>query len=632
MEELFGPILGITLVLMAVFVPAAFLPGLTGRMYAQFALVMAATALLSAVNAATLKPTQCALWLRPPKPPAERNLLLRGFNRGYAALERGYAGLAAGMVRRSTVMAALALALAGIGVWGVARLPTAFIPIEDQGRLLVGVQLPDGASLERTRAALAEASRIARGVPGVDHVVEIAGVSLLDNNASLPNAGVAYVVLKDWGERGRARGQDLRSLYATLSAALDALPEAEAFVIPPPPIQGIGNAGGFTMMVELRDGSFDFEKLEDSAHAVIAAAEAQPAVQRLVSTFRAGAPQVRLMVDRAKAELLGVSVGDAFNALGAFVCSSYVNQFNRFGRTFQVYVQAEADARRQPEDLLRLRVRSQDGQMVPLGAFATVQPETGPALITLYDLYPAAMVLGAPAQGFSSGQALRVMEQVAAGVLPPGLGYDWTAMSYQEKQVGAQLYLALGLAILLVYLCLAALYESWFAPWPVLLAVPLSLLGPAAALAALGLANNLYTQIGLVLLVALSAKNAILIVEVARERRVATGMELRAAAVEAARIRFRPVVMTSIALVLGVLPLLLATGAGASARASLGLSVVSGMLASTCLAVLFVPSLFVVVQGIEERFRARRGRRRAQVPAPPPEDAGRQQPALSGGD
>jgi hydrophobic/amphiphilic exporter-1 (mainly G- bacteria), HAE1 family len=606
MRELLGPIIGITLVLMAVFIPAAFLPGLTGQIYAQFALVMAATALISAVNAATLKPTQCALWLRPPKPEAERSLPLRAFNRGYAALEAGYVNLLARMVGRSGAMALLAVLLAGLGIYGIARLPTAFIPIEDQGYVLIGVRLPDGASLGRTRDALGEASRIARAMPGVQQVIEIAGVSVLDNNASLPNAGVAYVILKDWSERERAGGQDLRSLYTKLSTALDELPMAEAFVLVPPPIQGIGNAGGFTMEVELRDGSFDFQKLERATQAVMSVGRTQSGLQRLVSPFRAGAPQIRLTMDRTKAETLGVSVGDAFNTLGAYLGSSYVNQFSRFGRTFQVYVQADSTSRRQPDDILRLSVRSQNGRMVPLGAFASIRLEVGPALIALYNLHLAATIIGAPAPGFSSGQALDLMEQAADSVLPPGSAFEWTAMSYQEKRVGGQLYLLFGLAILLVYFCLAGLYESWIAPLPVILAVPLSLIGPALALGLLRQANNLYTQIGLVLLVALSAKNAILIVGVAREHRIADAAEIGAAALEASRTRLRPILMTSLALILGVVPLVLATGAGANARLSLGLSVLTGMLASTGLAILFVPALFVVAQRAEERLKVRK--------------------------
>lgn len=604
MGELLGPVIGITLVLMSVFIPAAFLPGLTGRMYAQFALVMAATAVISAVNALTLKPTQCALWLRRPVPPEQRNLFHRAFNRVYGRLENGYAGLVAWMVRRSLPMALLALVLAGLGIWGIARLPTAFIPIEDQGYVIIGVQLPDGASLERTQRALAEASRIARATPGIDRVIEISGISVLDNNASLSNAGAAYVILKDWGEREKAGGQDLRALYTRLQRALDGMDDAEAFVIVPPPIQGIGNAGGFTMQVVLRDGSYDFEKLQRLTQAILAAGQAQPGLQRLVSPFRAGTPQLRVVVDRVKAESLGVSVGDIFAALGSYLGSSYVNQFNRFGRTFQVYVQADSQFRRQPEDLLRLNVRSQSGHMVPLGALARIQTEVGPALIGQYNLHPAATIIGAPAPGFSSGQAMDLMERIADRILPAGAAYEWTAMSYQEKIVGNQIYYVFGLAVLLVYLCLAGQYESWTAPLPVILAVPLALIGPAIALGAVGLANNLYTQIGLVLLIALAAKNAILIVEVARDRR-REGEAIQHAAADAARTRFRPILMTSLAFTLGVVPLVTATGAGAYARISLGLCVFSGMIASTCLAVLFVPPLFTVVQGLEERRKVR---------------------------
>ncbi len=604
MGELLGPIIGITLVLMSVFIPAAFLPGLTGQMYAQFALVMAATAALSAVNALTLKPTQCALWLRRPVPPEQRNLFHRVFNRAYGKLENGYAGLVTWMVRRSLLMACLALVLAGLGIWGIARLPTAFIPIEDQGYVIVGVQLPDGASLERTEQALAEASRIARATPGVDQVIEISGISVLDNNASLSSAGVAYVILKDWDERRKAGGQDLRTIYMRLQHALDEMDDAEAFVIVPPPIQGIGNASGFTMQVELRDGSYDFEKLQHLTQAILAAGQAQSGLQRLVSPFRAGTPQIRVVVDRVKAESLGVSVGDVFAVLSSYLGSSYVNQFNRFGRTFQVYVQADSQFRRQPEDLLRLTVRSQSGQMVPLGALAQIQTEVGPALIGQYNLYPAATIIGSPAQGFSSGQAMDLMERIADRILPAGAAYEWTAMSYQEKVVGNQIYYVFGLAVLLVYLCLAGQYESWTAPLPVILAVPLALIGPAIALGAVGLANNLYTQIGLVLLIALAAKNAILIVEVAREFR-REGEAIQAAAIAAARTRFRPILMTSLAFILGVVPLVTATGAGAFARISLGLCVFSGMIASTCLAVLFVPPLFTIVQRLEERRKAR---------------------------
>jgi hydrophobic/amphiphilic exporter-1 (mainly G- bacteria), HAE1 family len=601
MQELFGPIIGITLVLMSVFVPAAFLPGLTGQMYAQFAIVIAATALLSAINAATLKPTQCALWLRPPKPLAERNILFRSFNRVYSPIERRYTSLIRHMAGHAHGLALLALIVGGLGVWGIARLPTAFIPIEDQGYLVLDLQLPDGASLERTQVALDKATAIARATPGVAQAIEIAGISPLDNNASLASAGAVYVVLQDWSERGR--GEGLRAIYGHLVTALDQLTEASSFVIVPPPIQGIGNASGFTMMVEQRDGSDDFAKLSNVTQTVLRDAAGQPGLSHLVSTFRAGVPQIEVLVDRSKAEALGLSVGDVFAALSSYVGSSYINQFNKFGRTFQVYAQADSPYRLDTDDILHLMVRSQSGQMVPLGSLAQVQPAVGPVLLTLYNLYPAATIVGAPAPGYSSGQAISIMEDLGNKVLPRGTGYEWTAMSYQEKAVGGQIYLAFGLGLLLVYLCLSGQYESWIAPLSVILAVPLALSGPALALGVLGLANNLYTQIGLVLLIALSAKNAILIVEVARDRRRHEGVAIVAAAVEAARTRFRPIVMTSFAFILGVVPLVGATGAGAAARISLGLSVLTGMLASTCLTVLFVPSFFVVLQGLEERMR-----------------------------
>jgi HAE1 family hydrophobic/amphiphilic exporter-1 len=599
MGELFGPIIGITLVLMAVFIPAAFLPGLTGQMYAQFALVIAATAVISAINAATLKPTQCALWLRHPVPPEQRNFFYRGFNRAYDPIERGYTRLIGGMAGHSGIMVIVGLIIGGLGIWGVAQLPTAFIPIEDQGYVMVGVQLPDGAALGRTQAALDEVTKLALTTPGVDSVVAISGISVLDNSATLPNAGVAYVVLKDWSQRGKGTGADLLSLYQNLQGKLGRLPDATAFVLVPPPIQGIGNASGFTMQVELRDGSFDYTRLQTLSGTIAADGNTQTGLQRLVSPFRAGVPQLQVLVDRVKAETLHVSVGDVFATLSAYIGSSYVNQFNKFGRTFQVYVQADSQYRLQPRDIETLSVRSLDGKMIPLGTLVQVRQVVGPPLISLYNLYPTATIVGGAAQGFSSGEALSLMEQIADTTLPRGAGYDWTAMSYQEKAVGNQIIYVFGLGLLLVYLCLAGQYESWIAPLSVILAVPLSLVGPVIALGSLGVANNLYTQIGLVLLIALSAKNAILIVEVARERRILHGETIMQAALDAARVRFRPILMTSFAFILGVVPLVLATGAGANARKSIGITVFSGMLASTCLAVLFVPAFFVVVQRFE---------------------------------
>jgi hydrophobic/amphiphilic exporter-1 (mainly G- bacteria), HAE1 family len=605
MSELFGPVIGITLVLMSVFLPAAFMPGLTGQMYQQFALVIAATALISAINAATLKPTQCALWLRPPTPPEQRNFFYRGFNKVYDKAEHWYAALIRRMVGVSPAMVALALALIGVAFWAMTRVPTAFIPNEDQGYLMVNVQLPDGASLERVNNALAQVSQIAQATPGVKSVITISGISVLDNNATLSNAGLAYVTLDDWSVRDKAKNQDLLSLFGILTEKLNAqVLEAATTVIPPPPIQGIGNAGGFNLMIQVKDGSVDFTKLSNVTDAIIADAASQSMVQRIFTSFRSTSPQLYISVDRSKAEKLGVTVGQVFSALENYVGSSYVSQFNKFGQVFQVYVQAESRFRMQPSDLLNLKIKTPTDQMVPLGTLIDIKPTQGPALITLYNLYPAAAISGQQATAYSSGQVIDLMEQIADHTLPPGMGFAWTAMSYQEKIVGNQIYYVFGLAILLVYFVLAGQYESWFQPISVILAVPLALLGTVGALIILGIANNLYTQIGLILLIALASKNAILIVEYAREKR-AEGMEIIDAAVEAARLRFRPILMTSFAFILGVVPLVVATGAGANARRSIGIAVFSGMLASTCLAVLFVPSFYVVVRRFEEWRMAR---------------------------
>jgi HAE1 family hydrophobic/amphiphilic exporter-1 len=629
MDDLMGPVIGITLVLMSVFIPAAFLPGLTGQLYRQFALVIAATAFISAINAVTLKPTQSALWLRPPVPLERRNFFYRGFNVAFGATERTYVRLIEAMTRRSAAMVIIALFLVVVAIWGLARVPTAFLPNEDQGYLIVAAQLPDGAAKERTDAVMQQISEIAKKMPGVDHVITVSGVSVLDNFAGLANAGVAFVVLNDWDVRLKQKGQDLNSIYLNLNHSLQAVTQAVAFALPPPPIQGVGNVGGFTMQVEIRNGDFNYALLQSLADAVVRDGNGQSALQRLGTTFRAGAPQLSVSVDRIKAETLGITVGNVFSALSTYVGSDYAAQFNKFGHVFQIYAQALPDYRASANDIRNLKVKAGNGVMTPIGTVVDIKEVVGPPLISLYNLYPSATVVGGPAPGFGSGQALDIMDQIGKQALPTGTGYEWTAMSYQEKAVGSQIYFVFGLAILLVYFVLAGQYESWILPLAVILAVPMAVLGTVGALTALGAAStlarqsgvaaiNLYTQIGLILLIALGSKNAILVVEYARQRR-AEGMAIIEAAVEGARLRFRPILMTSFAFILGVFPLVVATGAGAGARRSIGITVFSGMIASTCLVVVFVPSFYVVMQRIEER-RTRRAARNA-APAPHPEGA-----------
>ncbi len=600
MKELMGPIIGITLVLMSVFLPPAFMPGITGQMYRQFALVIAATALISAVNALTLKPTQCALWLRQRDPGRRKNVFFRGFNAVYEPVERFYVRVIRFMVERSGPMAGAALVLIGLAGWGLTRVPTGFIPTEDQGYLMVAVQMPDGASLERSQKVMDEIGRIGLAIPGAEHAIAIGtgGPSPLDGDVSLANAGIVYLMLKNWSERGKT--EDLQHISANLTRQLASVQEARTRVLVPPPIQGLGASNGFQMQVELTDGSYDFQRLQRVTDRIVGQANGAPAVRDAFTAFRASVPQVTVRVNRTQAATLNVNVGDVYNTVQIYLGSSFVNLFTRFGHNYMVYLQADPLRRLTTEDVKSLYVRGQTGSMVPVGALAEILPAFGTSVISLYNLFPAATINGIPAAGFSSGQALDAMEALAQKTLPRGMSTEWTAMSYQEKLVGSSAYFIFALAILLVYFVLAGQYESWVTPAAVILAVPMALLGTVGALLSTGLANNIYVQIGLVLLIALSAKNAILIVEMAREGRAA-GKSIHDATIDASRVRFRPILMTSFTFILGVLPLVIASGAGAAARRSLGIAVAAGMLASTCLAVLFVPSLFVVLQRWVER-------------------------------
>ena len=606
MSEVIGPVIGITLVLMAVFLPTAFLPGITGQLYRQFALTIAATAIISAINAVTLKPAQCAVYLRPTR--ARKNLFYRAFNAIYDRFERVYAAIVQRLVRQTFLMMTLFVILVSGTGYFFTKLPTGFLPTEDQGYAIMGAQLPDAASLERTREVTNKISAILKKTPGVRGWFLIGGNSLLDG-ATVSNAATFYLDLKPFEERAGHPEQALMPILGHIMKEVRSIPEAMIFAFPPPAIMGLGTTGGFEMRVENQGGT-NLVELQQVVDEMVRAGNAQSGLTQLQSPFRSGVPQLFVDIDRDKAKSLGLPLSTVFGTLQANLGSAYVNDFNKFGRTWQVRVQADQKFRLKPEDIRRLEVRNDAGRMIPLGTFSQISTVNGPQIIPRYNLYPSASVSGSAAPGHSSGQAMALMEQMADQKLPAGMGIEWTGMSFQEKRVGNQAIFIFGLGVLMVYLVLAAQYESWLMPAAVILVVPLALMGTVIAVAVRGMDNNVYTQIGVVLIIALASKNAILIVEFARELR-GRGRSILDAAVEASRLRFRPILMTSFAFILGIFPLVNATGAGAASRQSLGTAVFGGMLAATILAVFFVPVFFVVMQRLSEY------RRRRPVAAPP---------------
>lgn len=599
MGEVTGPIISITLVLMAVFLPTAFIPGVSGQMYRQFALTIAATALISALNALTLKPAQCAQYLRAANP--RKNFLSRAFNASYGWVERRYTWMVGIIVRVWGLVLIVFLFIAlGAGVL-YEMTPKGFLPDEDQGWVLIAVQLPDGASLDRTRLVMDKMNEVferfrKRGV--VENYFILGGQSLLDGTNS-PNAATAFAAWTDWSQRTKPEDQQ-DALVGQLFMEFGAIQEAFIIVIKPPAIMGLGFAGGFQMQIQDREG-LGLEALQERTQAIMQEAAGRPEVvgNQLMSTFRAGVPQIYLNIDTVKAEKMGVPVNAIHSTLQANLGSVYVNDFNKFDRTYQVRVQAHGGFRGDINSIRRLEVRNRDGDHVPLGTLLTVESRVGPQSVQRYNLYPTAAINGRTTPGFSSGDSIKAMEQTADQVLPASMGYEWTNLAFQEKRVSGQAIFVYVLAVFLVYLVLAAQYESWLLPFAVILVVPLGLLGVVSAVLLRGMENNIYTQIGVVLIIALASKNAILIVEFARELR-ASGQSVRDAAVNASRMRFRPIIMTSFAFILGVLPLVFATGAGAASRQSLGTAVCGGMVTATFLAVFFVPAFYVAIQYLIE--------------------------------
>jgi HAE1 family hydrophobic/amphiphilic exporter-1 len=601
MNEVTGPIIAITMVLMAVFLPTAFLGGITGQLYRQFALTIAATAVISAINALTLKPAQCAQYLRPKK--GEKGWFARAFDAVYRPVEHGYTWAVRHLVRVWYVVLLIFAGLAAVTGWWYLRTPTGFLPTEDQGYAMIAIQLPDAASLDRTREMVDRLNKVfqpepGKKMPGVDQWFVLGGFSMLEQVAA-PNAATCFVAWTDWKDRP-TKDLSQEALVQKIQAALAPMQEAMVIVIIPPPIQGLGVSGGFQMQVEDREG-VGLDVLQDQTQAIVDAARRRPEINgmKTFTMFRAGVPQVYLEIDRTKAEKMGVLMNDVFATLQANLGSVYVNDFNKFGRTYQVRVQADAKFRADPSVIRRLEVRNRDKQMVPLGTLLSADLQIGPQSVTRYNLYPAAQLVGEAAPGFSSGEALKALDEVSTRTLPGTMGFEWTATAFQEKRVTGEAVLVFGLAVLLVYLVLAAQYESWVLPLSVILVVPLGLLGVVAAVNIRGMDNNIYTQIGVVLIIALASKNAILIVEFARELRIA-GQGVFEAAEHAARMRFRPIVMTSFAFILGVVPLVFATGAGAAGRQSLGTAVFGGMITATVLAVFFVPAFYVAAQKLAE--------------------------------
>ncbi len=591
MEEVTGPIIGITLVLMAVFVPAAFMGGITGELYRQFSLTIAITTLFSAINALTLSPALCALLLRSGH--GRKNIFFRAFNRVFDRITLTYSNIVKISLRRVGLAMVLFVVLVALTALGFIKVPTGFVPLEDDGLILVNVQMPDGASLDRTEALVRKVGSILSDTEGVSSYGALGGYSMIDGAS--PNLSTFFAPLSPWDDREK-KGRSREAIIQELTSKFRKIEDGMVFAFTLPPIFGLGTGGGFELQLQDKSG-LGLEAMQNYGAVLARAANEQPSLTNVFSTFRANVPNVFVDVDREKVHNLGVSLQTVFDAMSAYLGSAYVNDFNKFGRTWQVKVQADTAFRSKPEDILKLQVRNKDGKMLPLGAMATVRDSVGPLKVDRYNLYASAKVMGAPAPGYSSGQALDSMEKLAKIKLPVGMGYEWTAMAYQEKKTGNQAVVVFGLAILVVLLILAAQYESWADPFSVVLVVPMAVLGAVIALLIRHMDNNIYTQVGLVLLVGLSAKNAILIVEFAREMR-AKGMGVVDAAIEGSKLRFRPILMTSFAFITGVLPLVVATGAGAVSRQALGTAVFAGMLGATILGIFFTPVLYVFMQKI----------------------------------
>jgi len=619
MDEVGSALIAIALVLCAVFVPAAFITGISGQFYRQFALTIAGATVISLIVSLTLSPALCALLLKPHahRAPARWWMrpvhgFFRAFNLSFEAMARGYGWLAARIVRIAVLMLLLYAAVIAYGLNEFRKTPAGFIPQLDAGYLIVVTQLPGGASLARTDAVNRQVVELALQVPGVVHAVSFAGFSgATFTNA--PNSGAIFLALEPFEERARDPKKSAAAIQGALFQRFAAIQEGLVVVVMPPPVRGIGTAGGFRMMVEDRGGAGP-QALQGAVYAMMGRAAQTPGLTQVFSLFEASTPQLYLDIDRTKVEMLGVNMGDVFAALQTYLGSSYVNDFNLLGRVFRVTAQADADFRLEPKDVLKIRLRNASGETVPVGSFATVRDIAGPYRVPRYNLYPAAELDGTPAPGFSQGQAIEQMQKLAAETLPPGFSYEWTTLAYQQLRAGSTAAFAFALAVVFVFLVLAAQYESLTLPLAVILIVPMCLIASITGVIIRGMDNNILTQVGFIVLIGLAAKNAILIVEFAKQLED-RGRTRWAAAAEAARLRLRPILMTSLAFIFGVVPLVWAVGAGAELRQTLGTAVFSGMIGVTAFGLIFTPAFYVICRWLAERFGRQRTRPAAAAQA-----------------
>jgi multidrug efflux pump len=609
MDEVTGPIVATTLVVLAVFIPVAFLGGITGQLYKQFAITIAISVLISTLVALTLSPALVALLLKPAK--GQKWIGFRWFDAAFDRLTDGYVKGVRGAMRGSF----FSLAIFGVllfAVWTLFRIvPTSFVPEEDQGYVFGAYFLPDAASLDRTEKVAGRVTKAFADHPAVQDVAEFSGYSLIDSQ-NKGNAGVAFVSLKDYSERG-SRDLEAPALIRQAGMAMAQIKEGIALPLNPPAIPGLGTTGGFEFWIQSR-GTGTYAQLEEVTRAFIAAAQKRPVLAGLAATIQGSNRQMRVDVDREKAESLGVPVSEVFEALQTLFGSLYVSQFNKFSRLWQVIIQAEGEYRSRPEDIENVYVRNRNGKMLPLKAVVTTRYQPGPDLVTRFNNFPAAKVTGNPAPGFSSGQALEAMEEVAGEMLPADYAFTWSGQAYEEKKAGSSSMMVFVFGMVMVFLILAAQYEAWSLPFAVILAIPFALFGALGLVWLRGIENDIYFQIGLVTLIALAAKNAILIVEFAVLKRK-EGLSAFEAAVEAARLRLRPICMTSFSFVLGCIPLAIAAGASAHSRHSIGTGVIGGMLGATIIAVFFVPMFFWLLQRLSD------GRAAKPAPAATPQDS-----------